>query len=132
MYLGKTWFPTWLYGSGFTVSYHNFDLSLFFQGTFGSSIMANGSWFAGNGWGADGVGVVPFSGIGQYPNNTLAIAKDRWTPANPRQDAYYPRLTMGSLSDNNYQGSTRWLKNGDYLRLKQASIEIGRASCRER
>ena len=121
-YLGKSWFPTWLYGAGFTVSYHNFDLSLFFQGTFGSSIMANGSWFAGNGWGADGVGVVPFSGIGQYPNNTLANVEDRWTPANPRQNAYYPRLTMGSLSDNNYLSSTRWLKNGDYLRLKQSSI----------
>jgi hypothetical protein len=121
-YLGKSWFPTWLYGAGFTVSYHNFDLSLFFQGTLGSSIMANGSWFAGNGWGADGVGVVPFSGIGQYPNNTLANVEDRWTPANPRQNAYYPRLTMGSLSDNNYLGSTRWLKNGDYVRLKQSSI----------
>jgi hypothetical protein len=121
-YLGKSWFPTWLYGAGFTVSYHRFDLSLFLQGTLDAGIMANGSWIDGNGWGVSGVGVVPFSGIGQYPNNTMAIVQDRWTKDNPRQDAYYPRLTMGSLSDNNYLGSTHWLKDGSYDRLKQASI----------
>ncbi|MHA4811075.1 SusC/RagA family TonB-linked outer membrane protein, partial [Flavitalea flava] len=121
-YTGKSWFPSWLYGAGFTVDYHHFDLSMFFQGTLDAGIMANGSWFDGSGWGAGGVGVIPFSGIGQYPNNTLANVADRWTAANPREDAYYPRLTLGSLSDNNYQSSTRWLKNGAYLRFKQASL----------
>jgi len=121
-YLGKSWFPEWLYGAGFSVNYGNFDLSMFFQGTLNAAIMANGSWIDGNGMGASGVGVVPFSGIGQYPNNTLANVTDRWTPEDPRQDAYYPRLSLASLSDNNYLGSSRWLKNGSYLRLKQASI----------
>lgn len=121
-YLGKSWFPSWLYGVGFSVNYHRFDLSMFFQGTIDAGIMANGSWIDGNGMGASGVGVVPFSGIGQYPNNTLAIVEDRWTEDNPSQDAYYPRLSQASLSDNNYLGSTRWLKDGSYMRLKQASI----------
>lgn len=121
-YLGKSWFPSWLYGAGFSVNYRKFDLSLFFQGVADVGIMANGSYIDGSGWGATGVGVVPFSGIGQYPNNTMAKALDRWTPENPRQDAYYPRLTLGSVTDNNYISSTRWLKDGSYVRLKQASI----------
>lgn len=121
-YLGKSWFPSWLYGAGFSVNYKKFDLSLFFQGVADVAIMANGSGIDGSGWGASGVGVIPFSGIGQYPNNTMAQALDRWTAGNPRPDAYYPRLTLGSISDNNYLNSTRWMKDGSYIRLKQASI----------
>ncbi|ANH80096.1 SusC/RagA family TonB-linked outer membrane protein [Niabella ginsenosidivorans] len=122
VYLGKSWFPKWLYGAGFSVSYHNFDLSALFQGIADVGIMANGSRILGNNMGADGVGVIPFSGIGQYPNNTLSILKDRWTADDPRQDAYYPRITIANLGDNNYLNSSRWLKDGSYLRLKQASL----------
>lgn len=129
-YLGKSWFPSWLYGAGFSVMYHKFDVSLFFQGVQDVGIMANGSWISGDGWGSDGAGVVPFSGMGEFPNNTLANAVDRWTPANPRQNAYYPRLTMGSLGDNNYAGSTWWLKDGAYMRLKQASLGYTLSSVR--
>ncbi len=121
-YLGKSWFPTWLFGAGFSTSYKKFDLSLFFQGTADVGLMANGASIGDIGWGAIGVGVLPFSGIGQYPNNTLAIVEDRWTEENPRQDAYYPRLSLASVSDNNYIGSTHWLKDGSYVRLKQASL----------
>lgn len=121
-YLGKSSFPKWLYGAGYTVSWHNIDLSMLFQGVMGVGIMANGSQITSGGLGADGVGIVPFSGLGQFPNNTMDILNDRWTVDNPRQDAYYPRITIGSLTDNNYLNSTRWLKNGDYLRLKQVSI----------
>ncbi len=121
-YLGKSWFPSWLYGVGFSTTYKKFDLSLFFQGTADVGLMANGASIGNSGWGALGVGVLPFSGIGQYPNNTLANVEDRWTEENPRQDAYYPRLSLASLSDNNYLGSTHWLKDGSYIRLKQASL----------
>lgn len=121
-YLGKSWFPSWLWGAGFSTTYKNFDLSLFFQGTADVGIMANGSWIDAGEMGAKGVGVIPFSGMGQYPNNTLANVEDRWTVENPRPDAYYPRLTVASLSDNNYLSSTHWLKDGSYIRLKQASL----------
>ena len=121
-YLGKSWFPSWLYGAGFSVAYKGFDLSLFFQGIADVGLMANGSGITSGGMGVNGVGVLPFSGIGQYPNNTLAIVEDRWTADDPRQDAYYPRLTQASPNDNNYLESTRWLKNGAYIRLKQASF----------
>ena len=132
-YLGKTPFPTLLYGMGFTVGYKKFDLSLMFQGVSGVSIMANGSAntasastapAAGSitGSGSTGVGVVPFAGEGQYPSNIISDVTNRWTVANPSQHVDYPRLSIASSSDNNYLGSTWWLKNGDYCRLKQASL----------
>ncbi|TKC03997.1 TonB-dependent receptor [Pedobacter frigoris] len=120
--LGKSPFPSWLYGAGFSLAFKKFDLSLFFQGVADIGIMANGSLIYGNGAGVDGVGVVPFSGLGQYQNNTMAQVLDRWTIENPRPDAYYPRLSVAGLADNNYLNSTHWLKDGSYVRLKQASM----------
>ena len=122
-YLGKSWFPAWSYGVGFNVNWHNFDLSLFFQGVADVAIMANGSGIYGGSLGVSGAGVVPFSGTGQYPNNVLAKALDRWTEENPRQDAWYPRLAIGETTDtNNYRNSTHWMKDGSYVRLKQAAL----------
>lgn len=124
-YLGKSWFPSWSYGMGFNINYHNFDLALFFQGVSDVSIMANGSSIdTGNGdWGASGVGIVPFTGMGLNPSNVITKALDRWTADNPRADAWYPRMTANATTnDNNYVNSTHWLKDGSYLRLKQASL----------
>jgi hypothetical protein len=122
-YLDRSWFPDWSYGVGFTVNYANFDLSLFFQGVSGVGIMANGSDIRGNGKGVDGVGVIPFSGMGQYPNNVISKVLDRWTEENPNPDAWYPRLRYNdSTVSNNYVNSTHWLKDGSYLRLKQAAL----------
>ena len=124
-YLGKSWFPSWSYGLGFNINYRNFDLSLFFQGVTDVSIMANGNSIdTGNGdWGTSGVGIVPFTGMGLYPSNVISKSLDRWTTENPRADAWYPRMTTNtSVNDNNYVNSTHWLKDGSYLRLKQASL----------
>lgn len=122
-YLGKSWFPSWSYGAGFSLNYKGFDLSMFFQGVADVSIMANGAGVNGNGLGENGAGIVPFSGTGQYPNNVISKVLDRWTEENPNPNAWYPRLTHGAtLNDNNYVNSTHWLKNGNYLRLKQATL----------
>jgi hypothetical protein len=84
--------------------------------------MANGSGVLGGGRGSDGVGVIPFAGIGQYPANVLSNVTSRWTADNPSQDVDYPRLTITNTSDNNYLGSTWWLKDGSFTRLKQATM----------
>ncbi|MRG48268.1 SusC/RagA family TonB-linked outer membrane protein [Chitinophaga sp. SYP-B3965] len=121
-YLGKNSFPTWSYGFGLNLGVKKFELSVIFAGIEDVWIMANGSetnLFDGT---APGVGVVPFTGIGQYPANIINNVTDRWTKDNPRQDAYYPRLTITNSSDNNYQNSTRWLKDGSFMRLKQATL----------
>jgi len=120
-FLGKSSFPKWQYGTGFTVSLHHFDLSALFQGISDVGIMANGNLIK-SGYGVDGVGVIPFSGLGRYPNNSLTIIKDRWTPEDPRQNAAYPRLTVAGTQDNNYLNSSWWLKDGSFIRLKQVSV----------
>jgi hypothetical protein len=121
-YLGKSSFPAWSYGFGFNVGYKNFEVSALFAGVADVGIMANGSGILGNGRGSDGVGIIPFAGIGQYPANVLSNVTSRWTKDNPRQDVDYPRLTITNTSDNNYLGSTWWLKDGSFMRLKQATM----------
>ncbi len=121
-YLGKSAFPTFSYGFGFSIGYKKIDLSLFFQGVADASIMANGSGIKGNNMGSDGVGVVPFAGMGQYPGNILSNVTNRWTVENPSQNVDYPRLSIATQSDNNYQSSTWWMKEGSFCRLKQASL----------
>jgi len=120
-FLNKSWFPAWSYGFGFNVGYKNFEVSALFAGVADVGIMANGSGIYGNGRGSDGVGIIPFAGIGQYPANVLSNVTNRWTAENPSQDVDYPRLTITNTSDNNYLGSTWWLKDGSYMRLKQAT-----------
>jgi TonB-linked SusC/RagA family outer membrane protein len=121
-YSGRSSFPSWSYGAGFTLGYKKFDLSLFFQGTADVYMMANGSGINVNNGSAGGVGVVPFTGIGQFPANVLSNVLNRWTAANPRQDVDYPRLGIATSSSNNYLGSSWWLKDASYIRLKQASV----------
>ena len=122
VYTGKSDIPTILYGSGFTVGYHNFDFSMFFQGVSNVVIMANGSSINGPSGTAGGVGIVPFTGNGAYSSGGLAIIANRWTPDNPSQDVAYPRLGISNQNSNNYQPSTWWQKDGSYVRLKQASL----------
>ena len=121
-YLGKSSFPAWSYGFGFNVGYKNFEVSALFAGVADVGIMANGGSVAGNGRGSDGVGIVPFAGIGQYPANVLNNVTSRWTKENPSQNVDYPRLSITNASDNNYLGSTWWMKDGSYMRLKQVTM----------
>ncbi|SHF42412.1 TonB-dependent receptor [Pedobacter caeni] len=120
VYTGKSDVPSFLYGSGFSVGYKGIDLSLFFQGISNVTFMANGS--AVTGAGADGAGIVPFTGMGQYPSGMLANLENRWTTENPRQDTDYPRLGISNQNSNNYQPSTWWSKDGSFIRLKQATL----------
>ena len=91
-------------------SYKGFALSTFFQGTHGADIMLGGS------------GIFPFNGGGGL-SNAYEIATDRWTPSNPRQDAFYPRLAYGEADNtNNTLESSWWVKDVNFLRLKSAQL----------
>jgi len=94
------------YGAGFSLTYKNFDFGMFFQGQDNADVMLNIPSFAASG------------GLG----NMLAVATDRWTVANPRQDAVYPRLSYGGTNNNNYRSSTWWIRDISFLRLKNADI----------
>ncbi|MET3115716.1 TonB-linked SusC/RagA family outer membrane protein [Pedobacter sp. CG_S7] len=108
--IGRGDVPNVVYGFGVNVSYQGFSFSTFFQGVDGADIMLGGS------------GMFPFNGGGGL-SNAYEIAKDRWTPENPRQDAFYPRLAYGEADNNNNTlESSWWVKEVNFLRLKTAQL----------
>lgn len=108
--IGRGDVPNIVYGFGLNASYKGFALSTFFQGTHGADIMLGGS------------GIFPFNGGGGL-SNAYDIAVDRWTPDNPRQDAFYPRLAYGEADNtNNTLESSWWVKDVNFLRLKSAQL----------
>jgi TonB-linked SusC/RagA family outer membrane protein len=94
------------YGAGLGLRWHGLDFSLLLQGALNRNIYLSGptEWAFQN------------NGFGQAYEQHL----DRWTPDNP--DATYPRLNLGT-NVNNQATSSYWLRNGDYLRLK--NVELG-------
>ncbi len=104
--LGYPYIPQITYGFGGSVSYKKFDFSIFFQGVAKTSIMMSN--------------IHPFT-----TNETVLfdfIAQDYWTETNPNPDAAYPRLVSGTVSHNNFVSSSFWLRDGSFLRLKNAEV----------
>lgn len=98
--------PGIMYGFGTTVRWKQFDLGVFFQGAAQRTVMISG--------------IHPF---GDSKKNVLQfIADDYWTEENPNPNAAYPRLDYRDQANNNRQGSTYWMRNGSYLRLKNAEL----------
>ncbi|MGZ3839194.1 MAG: SusC/RagA family TonB-linked outer membrane protein [Flavisolibacter sp.] len=98
--------PNILYGFGFDLTYKNISVGAFFQGQAEASIMLGGN------------SIQPFSGDGGE-GNAYSIITDRWTPENPNQNAFYPRLAYGGpKNNNNTQESTWWQKDASFLKLR--------------
>ncbi len=109
-YLGHTSAPRFVYGFGGNFVFKNLDFGFFFQGAADAyKVLGGNSYF------------LPCSGQGVF-GNVYANFNDRWTPENPSQDVFWPRLHYTSTSHNSV-GSTWWLKNMSFLRLK--NIELG-------
>ena len=107
--IGGTRMPEVIYGFGATIKYQLVDLGCFFQGASGTwQLLGGENWMPGTALGATG--------------NIYSNIDDRWTPENPKQDVFWPRLTYG-VNSNNEQASTWWLKDMSFLRLK--NIELG-------
>ena len=100
--------PEIIYGFGFTVGYKSLSLSTLFQGVGNMDIWLNGE------------GLVPFQ-QGLSRGNLFNNITDRWTEANPNPNAFYPRLSAGTINDN-FARSTWWIQNGRYLRLKSMQL----------
>ena len=100
--------PEIIYGTGFSVGIHQFDISTFFQGSARSSFMLNIpaiSPFINNGQ----------RGLLQY------IAEDHWSETNRSFKPFWPRLAENVIQ-NNAQNSTYWLQDGSFLRFKTAEL----------
>ena len=108
--IGYPTVPELNYGFGLSVGYQDFDFSFFFQGSGRSSF-----WI-------DASAMSPFVRSGRNETGLAKfIADDYWSEASQNPFAYWPRLSTYRLS-NNIQRSTRFMENGDFLRLKSAEI----------
>lgn len=100
--------PNLTYGFGFNVTWKQWNFGAFFEGIHGADRQLSGD------------GILPFdNSTGPERSNLYAIAESRWTPENPQQHPFYPRLAYGNAPNaNNDVPSTWWEKNIDFLRLK--------------
>ena len=112
--IGKSALPEFVYSFGLNLTYKSFDLSVLFQGAGGSSVNILSS---------------ATTQVQALVNNTNAfpIAKGAWAyyidqGIDTRYTATYPRLTTVTNS-NNYRTSSFWIKDNDYLRIR--NIELG-------
>jgi TonB-linked SusC/RagA family outer membrane protein len=103
--IGRTG-PALNFGLNLGGSYKGFDFSALLQGRSNYDIYLGGNYY----WAFQG-------NRGQAYEHNL----DRWTPATAAT-ASYPRVSVGN-NVNNQLGSTYWLRNADFLRLK--SVELG-------
>ena len=102
--IGKTRLPEIMYGFTFGGSWKGVDWQIFFQGAAITDLYVNG------------YGYWEFTNTGSVMKHHLG----RWTPDN-KENATYPSLSP-TTSKQNHRLSTFWLKNGNYLRLKNMQI----------
>jgi TonB-linked SusC/RagA family outer membrane protein len=96
--------PTFFGGLTNNIKYKNFDVSFFFQFSGGNQIYNNTRAFS--------------EGMNGLFGQTDAVL-NRWTPTNTNTNI--PRAIYGD-TPNNRRTSTRWLEDGDFIRLKNANI----------
>lgn len=99
--------PRIQYGFGASVRYKKWDFGVFFNGSAMRTITSG-----------------LMSPFGQYDNNVFQfIADNRWSVDNPDPNAQYPRLGLqNSHTQNNAAVSTYWMRDGSFLRFKQAEL----------
>ena len=105
--IGNPTLPEIVYGFGFSAGYKNFDVSAFFQG------LANESFWI------DPVATSPFQNETQV---LKAYSDSYWSEDHRNIYALWPRLSS-TISGNNTQTSTWFMRDGSFLRLKQ--VEVG-------
>jgi TonB-linked SusC/RagA family outer membrane protein len=108
--IGRGDIPSTVYGFGFNINYKSFGIGALFQGVANADILLGGS------------AIIPFNGGGGL-SNAYSNITDRWTPENPSQDVFYPRLGYGEDQNfNNVQPSSWWVKDVSFIRLKSAQL----------
>ena len=104
---GKSPFPSFMAGLRSDMSWKGITLSAFFSGAFDYSVFDAWQSYSIN----DGA-------YGYYNQNANSLY-DSWTPENP--NASNPKQVWGNASASS-SPSTRWLKDGDFIRLKELKL----------
>lgn len=107
VHIGYPIVPEITYGFGLSGGYKNFDLSFFMQGQDRVSFFINPN------------NIAPFV---EQRNAMQYIADDHWNPNNPVAKAFWPRLSASYNDNNNVSNSTWWIRNGRFLRMKNAEL----------
>ncbi|MCW3093830.1 MAG: TonB-dependent receptor [Ferruginibacter sp.] len=102
--IGRDQLPQIIYGFGSTLSFKQFSLGAFFQGAGLVDFYFDNTF-------------MPFRN-GMATGSLYDNIKDRWTPEDPNQEAFYPRLSYGADINQNYATNSHFLMNGKFLRLK--------------
>ncbi len=109
--------PEITFGFGGSLGYKSFDFSFFFSGNARTSLFISPTYQMNQ----TTPGVAPF-GSQTAPNAVLqAWADSYWSEENQDLYAAWPRLSA-EPTPNNTQTSTFWMRNGSFLRLKQAEL----------
>lgn len=106
VYTGNTTSPEIIYGFGSSIKYKRWDVSFLFQGAARRSLFMNSFH--------------PF-GSNAMRGVMDIVAEGRWTEENPNPNATYPRLSVID-NPNNTVASTYWMRNGAFLKLKNAEV----------
>ncbi|QJD96476.1 TonB-dependent receptor [Mucilaginibacter robiniae] len=97
--------PTFTYGFTNTFNYKDFDLSIFFYGSYGGKIL--------------NVLEYQTAGLSSLYLNQLASTANYWTPTNPNSNTPAPRA---GIDNPNLVMSNRFLESASFLRLQNARI----------
>jgi tonB-linked outer membrane protein, susC/ragA family len=103
--IGYTSMPQITLGLHGGITFKGFDMDIFFQGAANRTVYCGGKYYHAF----------------QNDAKVSSIALGRWTPETA-ETATYPRLSSEN-NLNNYQASSFWQKNGNFLKLR--SLEIG-------
>ncbi len=117
--IGNPEYPCVSFSFGADLKYGPLDMSVLFTGAAGSSVnlLNYSQWRAFENYG-----------------NAFPWVKGAWVyypeaKLDSRQTATYPRLST-STNENNYTASSFWIRNNNYLRLKNLEIGYNFSSCR--
>ncbi|AWG23310.1 SusC/RagA family TonB-linked outer membrane protein [Flavobacterium faecale] len=101
-YIGSP-FPKFTYGLNLDLAYKQFDFTAFFQGSQGNKIFNTTDYWL----------------EGDYASNSSTSVLGRWTGEGTSNTV--PRATFTNAGNNNLQ-SSRFVKDGSYLRLKNVQL----------
>lgn len=95
--------PDLLFGFNNTFSFHNFDLSIYIDGSYGNDICNVNSIY----------------GLSFGQDQQFKEVLNRWTPENPTNK--YPRLSANNNSSN-FMFSDRYIEDGSFIRLQNVTL----------
>lgn len=99
--------PDFTYGLNFSASYGNFDMSMFWQGIVGNTVINEAKYHN------------DFWSVKENGSNKGTRLLDAWSPLNPDSDI--PALTLVD-SNNENRFSTYVLESGSYLKLRNLQL----------